>query len=426
MLVDLTNAPSSPMDVQISACTELLRIMGSASDSGSIFSSSSTPPKKSLDSAVVMTACERFISFEKKTHQQFMKELHNNVYACEHRFNVLVLKVKQFGRMRRILTKLDSLLNFCRLMIFSLGYDKAAQQGIQYGKSLFDKSYMAAAEVVRIAADVFVPSGRFMYVPDKIFAIAGLSAAFLLKTFKPQFAALLESTQSRRITELVTRLTHDLASDKVAVDEHHSPHIYSRFLGALIEKQNQNGTSLGKSMGSPVHRMTLSKGDNTCRTRPAQIARSADPGYDVHQGPSITRDQTGIQRLTTLDSGSKGRSSFNGIPSDGEENLDEAIGESCNVKYTPPQAHVGQGFSSGSFSVSHPNSYSIENNKSSSNATSEWYNTGQRRGISGHGVGQMVMGEPDAQDMLQSVVHILYPFTEDIDQTLNIGRFDGI
>jgi hypothetical protein len=67
---------------------------------------------------------------------------------------------------------------------------------------------------------------------------------------RPQFAAALEATQSTLIVRLVTRLSEVLASDKVAIDDRHSPRLYSRFLTGLLAKQTQNGTVLGKTLSA--------------------------------------------------------------------------------------------------------------------------------------------------------------------------------
>lgn len=63
---------------------------------------------------------------------------------------------------------------------------------------------------------------------------------------RPQFAAALEPNQSTRIISLVTRLSDVLASSTVAIDDRHSPRLYSRFLTGLIAKQTQSGMVLAK------------------------------------------------------------------------------------------------------------------------------------------------------------------------------------
>ncbi|KAG8686971.1 hypothetical protein FRC11_008042, partial [Ceratobasidium sp. 423] len=124
-------------------------------------------------------------------------------------------------------------------VIFSFGHQQAFQRGLEKGKIFFDKCYKAASEVVRIAIEVLAPSGRLKYSPDGHFVFLSFAAAFLLKMLRPQFAAACEPSQSRRIISIVTRLTEVLASNDVAIDDRHSPRLYSRFLSGLIQKHTQ-------------------------------------------------------------------------------------------------------------------------------------------------------------------------------------------
>lgn len=63
---------------------------------------------------------------------------------------------------------------------------------------------------------------------------------------RPQFAAACEPSQSARIIQLVTKLTEVLASNQVAIDDRHSPRLYSRFLSGLIAKYAHGGSVLAK------------------------------------------------------------------------------------------------------------------------------------------------------------------------------------
>ncbi|QRV95926.1 Fungal specific transcription factor domain [Ceratobasidium sp. AG-Ba] len=247
------------MDVHLTAYTRLLRIV--ARFLANVYSDSNSPTalNKSLDFMTVTTASdEELMAYERETQEQFEKESDHNDSACEYRCHLLPF-----------------LSNYSRLVIFSFGYQQAFQRGLQHGKVFFDKCYKAASEVVRIAIEVLAPSGRLMYAPDGHFVFISFAAAFLLKMLRPQFAAALEPTQSSRIIQIVTRLADVLASDKVAIDDRHSPRLYSRFLSGLIAKQNQNGMMLSKPLQpGPQGGAGAAGSSGSASSKPGMSARS--------------------------------------------------------------------------------------------------------------------------------------------------------
>ncbi|KAG8742288.1 hypothetical protein FRC10_001712 [Ceratobasidium sp. 414] len=262
------------MDVHLTAYTRLLRIV--ARFLANVYSDSNSPTalNKSLDFlAVTTTSDEELTAFERETQEQFEKESdHNGMIRC------------YFWEKYRC-DLLPFLSNYSRLVIFSFGHQQAFQRGLQHGKC-----YKAASEVVRIAIEILAPSGRLMYAPDGHFVFISFAAAFLLKMLRPQFAAALEPTQSTRIIQLVTRLTEVLASDKVAIDDRHSPRLYSRFLSGLIAKQTQNGMVLSKPLGAGSNGGAGATGgagaSGTSTATPAQGAHPAG-------GPSNGTARTG-------------------------------------------------------------------------------------------------------------------------------------
>ncbi|KAF8597278.1 hypothetical protein BDV93DRAFT_562453 [Ceratobasidium sp. AG-I] len=218
------------IDVHLTAYTRLLRIV--ARFLANVYSDSNSPTalNKNLDFLALTTASdEELKTFERDTQKQFAEESDHSDSACEYRCNLLPF-----------------LANYSRLVIFSFGHQQAFQRGLEQGKVFFDQCYKAASEVVRIAIDILAPSGRLKYAPDGHFVFISFAAAFLLKMLRPQFAAALEPNQSTRIVTLVTRLSEVLASNIVAIDDRHSPRLYSRFLTGLIAKQTQGGMVLAK------------------------------------------------------------------------------------------------------------------------------------------------------------------------------------
>lgn len=218
------------IDVHLTAYTRLLRIV--ARFLASVYSDSNSPSalNKSLDFLTLTTnSDDELKKFEQETKKQFAEESDHNDSACEYRCNLLPF-----------------LTNYSRLVIFSFGHQQAFQRGLEQGKVFFDKCYKAASEVVRIAIEILAPAGRLKYAPDGHFVFISFAAAFLLKMLRPQFAAALEPSQSTKIVQLVTHLAEVLASSQVAIDDRHSPRLYSRFLTGLIAKQTQGNTVLAK------------------------------------------------------------------------------------------------------------------------------------------------------------------------------------
>ncbi|KAG8686322.1 hypothetical protein FRC11_009129, partial [Ceratobasidium sp. 423] len=212
-----------PLDIHLTGYTRLLRIV--ARFLASVYSDSNSPTalNKNVDFLTLCTQTDEELSaFERETKEQFEKESDHNDSASRYRCDLLPF-----------------LSNYSRVVIFSFGHQQAFQRGLEKGKIFFDKCYKAASEVVRIAIEVLAPSGRLKYSPDGHFVFLSFAAAFLLKMLRPQFAAACEPSQSRRIISIVTRLTEVLASNDVAIDDRHSPRLYSRFLSGLIQKHTQ-------------------------------------------------------------------------------------------------------------------------------------------------------------------------------------------
>ncbi|CAE6434410.1 unnamed protein product [Rhizoctonia solani] len=193
-----------PFDIHLTGYTRLLRIV--ARFLASVYSDSNSPTalNKNADFLTLCTQTdEELTTFERETKEQFEKESDHNDSVSRYR---------------------------CDLLPFLSNYSRVC--------------YKAASEVIRVAIEVLVPSGRFKYSPDGHFVFVSFAAAFLLKMLRPQFAAARERSQSQNIISLVTRLTEVLGSNEVAIDDRHSPRLYSRFLSGLIQKHAQGSMVL--------------------------------------------------------------------------------------------------------------------------------------------------------------------------------------
>ncbi|KAF8693794.1 hypothetical protein RHS03_08346, partial [Rhizoctonia solani] len=230
-----------PLDIHLTGYTHLLRIV--ARFLASVYSDSNSPTalNKNADFLTLCTQTdEELTAFERETKELFEKEsdpngswntVHGNSMSIDDRFT----------------HRSGVLSNYSRVVIFSFGHQQAFQRGLEKGKVFFDKCYKAASEVIRIAIEILAPSGRLIeseYSPDGHFVFLSFAAAFLLKMLRPQFAAARERSQSQNIIALVSRLAEVLGSNEVAIDDRHSPRLYSRFLSGLIQKHTQGSMIL--------------------------------------------------------------------------------------------------------------------------------------------------------------------------------------
>ncbi|KAG8719887.1 hypothetical protein FRC09_010480 [Ceratobasidium sp. 395] len=130
------------------------------------------------------------------------------------------------------------LIEHSRLVLFSFGYQQAMIHGLEHSKMFSNQCFEAASKVLQSVTQDLAPSGWLMYGHDEHFVFISFAAAFLLRMLQSPFASTLDPTQSNIIIPLVTNLTRILGSDDVAVDDQHTPRLYSRFLDGLIAKQS--------------------------------------------------------------------------------------------------------------------------------------------------------------------------------------------
>jgi len=71
----------------------------------------------------------------------------------------------------------------------------------------------------------------------------GFAAAFLLKILRPKFSFMMREDREQEIVQLVQRLINLLSSEEVAIDDRHTPKLYSRFLADVLAKHKANKTT---------------------------------------------------------------------------------------------------------------------------------------------------------------------------------------
>lgn len=84
---------------------------------------------------------------------------------------------------------------------------------------------------LRFVAEIFLRHG-----PEAQSVFVTFASAFLIKLLQPRYSSYLDSTQRQQIRERVQQVIDLLGSPEVAIDEQHSPKLYSRFLKGLLDK----------------------------------------------------------------------------------------------------------------------------------------------------------------------------------------------
>ncbi|KAG8716746.1 hypothetical protein FRC09_015285 [Ceratobasidium sp. 395] len=209
---------NTTMDIHLTAYTQIRSIV-------SRFLANIPPNHETtnnkLDFLTVTTnSDEELLALEHETRELFKRESNNTDSACKYRCDFFFF-----------------LVNHSRLILFSFGYQQALIHGLKHGKTFSNQCYEAASKVLRIVIQDLAPSGWLMYSLDEHFVFISFAAAFLLRMLQSPFVSALNPTQSSTIIPLVTDLARVLESNKVVIDDQHSPRLYSRFLSGLIAKQ---------------------------------------------------------------------------------------------------------------------------------------------------------------------------------------------
>ncbi|KAG5637478.1 hypothetical protein H0H81_004449 [Sphagnurus paluster] len=175
---------------------------------------------------------------------------------------------------------LPFLVAYSRLVMFSFGFQKAYQRGMQPADHVyFTKCLDSAKAVIQNMIDSLAPTGYMRYAPDGHFIFAAFASAFLLKVchhfffewgedlrnsaqlLRPEFASLLSKDQENIIFELISRLINTISSDKIAIDERHTPNLYARFLVKLLSRHRGDGATVGRLHLHPPPSHELSSED---------------------------------------------------------------------------------------------------------------------------------------------------------------------
>ncbi|EJD40885.1 hypothetical protein AURDEDRAFT_115753 [Auricularia subglabra TFB-10046 SS5] len=134
---------------------------------------------------------------------------------------------------------LPFLRGYSQLVMHSFGFQSAVDRGIAKGDLFFQRCLEAAKSVCAIMLDKLAPSGYLRYAPDGHFVFISFATAFLIKMLRQEYAHLFDSAERDRIVALVSRVIDVLGSREISIDDKHTPKLYSRFLSALLARQQQ-------------------------------------------------------------------------------------------------------------------------------------------------------------------------------------------
>ncbi|KAF8579154.1 hypothetical protein K439DRAFT_1360225 [Ramaria rubella] len=208
---------------------------------------------------------------------------------------------------------LPFIVNYSRLVMFSFGFQHAVQRGLRREDIFFQRCFDAACAVITTVVDRLAPTGYMRFAPDGHFIFSSFASAFLLKLLRPDFAGIVAQSHRDHILALVGRFIKMLGSSDIAVDDRHTPKLYSRFLAGLVARYSpqiqEPPQTVPKLEPSPVIAPMSSLPDLSVSTsqssdplsRPSHVAHIADhQQYSQH----MTLSPASIDDIYSTSSGS--------------------------------------------------------------------------------------------------------------------------
>ncbi|KAI9508722.1 hypothetical protein F5148DRAFT_1283660 [Russula earlei] len=150
-----------------------------------------------------------------------------------------------------------SYINYARLVMFSFGFQSAFQRGLEADDEVFTRRLESAKTVVMVLVDSFVPTGYIRFAPHGYFVFAAFASAFILKLLHPERSRFITQGLETEVYPVIKRLIATIGSPQIAIDECHTPKLYSRFLESLLAKHKRDGTAQGCMLqqGPPPRQM---------------------------------------------------------------------------------------------------------------------------------------------------------------------------
>jgi len=125
-----------------------------------------------------------------------------------------------------------------------------------------------------------VPTGYIRFAPDGYFVFASFASAFMLKLLRPACSRFISPGLQADIYQVIERLIATIGSPQIAIDERHTPKLYSRFLATLLAKHKRDGSSQGRmpQQGPPPQQVQTGSSTPTYQQPQSQASRSQNAG----------------------------------------------------------------------------------------------------------------------------------------------------
>ncbi|KAH9031018.1 fungal-specific transcription factor domain-containing protein [Lactarius pseudohatsudake] len=220
-----------PYDVHIIAYSSLFRIINQFHQK--VFSDPDVPNglNRSIDFCAVTLEYDQLLhNCREEWAERFARDSDSSDPACEFRAKLLPFHS-----------------NYAMLVMFSFGFQEAFQRGFQAGDEVFfSRSLECAKTVVTVLVDSLVPTGYIRFAPDGYFVFAAFASAFMLKLLRPECSRFITPGLETEIYQVIERLINTIGSPQIAIDERHTPMLYSRFLASLLAKHRRDGAARGR------------------------------------------------------------------------------------------------------------------------------------------------------------------------------------
>ncbi|KAI9439194.1 fungal-specific transcription factor domain-containing protein [Lactarius indigo] len=222
-----------PYDVHIIAYSSLFRIVNQFHQK--VFSDVDVPNglNRSIDFRAVTLEYDQLLhNCREEWAERFARDSDHNDAACEFRVKLLPFYT-----------------NYARLVMFSFGFQEAFQRGFQADDEVFfARSLDCAKAVVTVLVDSLVPTGYIRFAPDGALLRVSprFASAFMLKLLRPECSRFITPGLETEIYQVIERLINTIGSPQIAIDERHTPMLYSRFLASLLAKHKRDGVARGR------------------------------------------------------------------------------------------------------------------------------------------------------------------------------------
>ncbi|KIP11212.1 hypothetical protein PHLGIDRAFT_159580 [Phlebiopsis gigantea 11061_1 CR5-6] len=176
--------------------------------------------------------------------------------------------------------------SYARMTVLSFGFQYAfGKSSVGRDVDLLNRCLRAAMDVLAAVLDDIARPEQKVFLrhgPEAQSVFATFACAFLIKLMQPRYAGYLDQQQRDEIRQKVQRMINLLGSPEVAIDDHHSPKLYSRFLQGLLDKLQSSRRLKAKSESPAAHKIELHDARGAAllrqsRSSPASVRDSASP-----------------------------------------------------------------------------------------------------------------------------------------------------